>query len=81
MDMNILLGPHNFSLQSTIEHFEYSKYFGRYTTPVNCCETKHLFSTMTELESMKWYMVLDCIYGGSQNDHKTEYRLNTTVTS
>ena len=37
MDMTVVLGYHNFSLQATIDHHGPSIYSGHYTTSVNCC--------------------------------------------
>ena len=37
MNMTVLLGPHKFSLQATINHHGPSMYSGHYTTPNNYC--------------------------------------------
>ena len=36
--MAVLLGPHKFSLQTTLNHHGPSMYFGHYTSSINCCQ-------------------------------------------
>ena len=38
MDMTVLLGLHQFSLQATIDHHGPSMYSGHYTAFINCCK-------------------------------------------
>ena len=38
MDMIVMLGPHRFSLQATIDHHGPSIHSGHYTASVNCCK-------------------------------------------
>ena len=38
VDMAVLLGPHKFSLQTTLDHHGPSMYFGYYTSSINCCQ-------------------------------------------
>ena len=38
MDMAVVLSPHKFSLQATIDHHGPSMYSGHYTASINCCK-------------------------------------------
>ena len=38
MDITIMLGPHKFSLQATLDPHRPSMYAGYYATSVNCCK-------------------------------------------
>ena len=44
MDMTMVLVPHEFSLQATIDHHEPYMFSGHYTTSINCCK-KYIATT------------------------------------
>ena len=39
MDMTVVFGLHQFSLQATIDHRGPSMYSGHYTSSINCCKS------------------------------------------
>ena len=52
MDMTVVLGLNEFSLQATIDHHGPSMYSGHYTASINCCKRTYYcnISKIAELE-------------------------------
>ena len=64
MDMTVVSGLHKFNLQATIDHQGPSMYYGRYTTPMNCCKNIHLLRQQNYGVLNDWYKkILDCLCG------------------
>ena len=57
MEVTIVIGPHKFSLQATIDHYGPSMYSGRYTTSINlkntfyCNDSNSVEFEMTDIQN------------------------------
>ena len=55
-DTTIMLGPHQFSLQATVDHYGHAIYSGYYTTIIYCCE-KIFYCNGSKISNMNRWML------------------------